>query len=581
MNSRLKNKFKTANPICVLLYCCFFFLLASCAQIVAPNGGKKDVIPPKVVKYVPDSASVNFGAKSIAIFFDEFIQLKDLNNQLIISPPLKNIPDIKVKNKALTINFDKSEQFQPNTTYSINFGNAIQDLHENNPVENFKYIFSTGSFIDSLTVKGKVQTAFDHKTEKGVLVMLYSDYSDSVIYKRTPDYFAKTKDDGTFQINNIRNGKYKLLVLKDANNNYKYDSESENVGFIGDLVDVSDNKKILIEVFQQPAKKLFLKKHMYNTYGNILFVFNKTADSIQIKPLNYTFDDKNVLLNYSKNKDTLNYWFRNINKDSLVLQIKNGNKILDTISLKLIKKEEAAKNKRAPFKLLLLSSPGANQNFDLNSEFKFVFNHPLDPEVFSTSSAQTSIKLKEDSVLYKKDKNLFYKLQSNNVIAINERPDSDKKTTAPSSAQKGSDGIDFKEATGYHLFIPPGTFTDFFGLTNDTIKVDFKTREEKFYGTLKLKIDISEAKGNYIVQLLDDKENVVRVSTIKKGETINYSYLYPQKYFLKIIYDDNSNNKWDTGNLLKKVQPEKVIYNSEPLEIRSNWDSEVEWKIAP
>jgi hypothetical protein len=216
------------------------------------------------------------------VFFDEFIQLKDLNNQLIISPPLENAPDIKVKNKTLTIDFDKEEILKPNTTYSISFGNALQDIHENNPIDNFKYIFSTGSFIDSLVVKGKIENAFDHKTDKGILVMLYTDFSDSVIYKKKPDYFAKTKEDGTFQINNIRTGKYKLLVLKDANANYKYDSESESVGFIDALIDVAEKKNILIDVFQEPSKKLFLKKNNYNSYGKISFIFNKPADSIRI-----------------------------------------------------------------------------------------------------------------------------------------------------------------------------------------------------------------------------------------------------------------------------------------------------------
>lgn len=551
--------------ICTLIY--------SCAQVVAPGGGIKDITPPKVVKYAPDSASLNFRSKSIVVLFDEFIQLKDLNNQLIISPPLENTPDIKVKNKTLTIDFDKEEILKPNTTYSISFGNALQDIHENNPIDNFKYIFSTGSFIDSVIVKGKIENAFDHKTDKGVLVMLYTDFSDSVIYKKKPDYFAKTKEDGTFQINNIRSGKYKLLVLKDANSNYKYDSESETVGFVDTLIDVAEKKNILIDVFQEPSKKLFLKKNNYNSYGKISFIFNKTADSVRIEPLNLSFNDKDVFLDYSKNKDTLNYWFRRDDKDSIILQVKNGNTIIDTVDFTIIKKEDALKSRRNPLRLVVVNSPAGNQNVDLNAEFKIVFNNPLDPVLFS-SIINKEITLLEDSIPIKDYKNLFYTLEPFNTISINNKI-------------IGKDGstkvvpVVFKENTNYHLFIPPGTFTDIFGLTNDTIKIDFKTREEKFYGTLKLNLNIPVTVGNCIVQLLDEKESIVKESNINKSETLFYEYLYPKKYKLKIIYDNNANYKWDTGNLLQKLQPEKVIYNAEPVNTRPNWDLELEWKIIP
>lgn len=581
MRPRLKYIYNKINVISTsanwhistFVYLLICTLIYSCAQVVAPGGGEKDITPPKVVKYIPDSASLNFKSKSIVVFFDEFIQLKDLSNQLIISPPLENTPDIKVKNKTLTIDFDKEEILKPNTTYSISFGNALQDIHENNPVDNFKYIFSTGSFIDSVVVKGKIENAFDHRTDKGILVMLYTDFSDSVIYKKKPDYFAKTKEDGTFQINNIRSGKYKLLVLKDANSNYKYDSESETVGFIDALIDVAEKKNILIDVFQEPSKKLFLKKNNYNSYGKISFIFNKTADSVRIEPLNLSFNDKDVFLDYSKNKDTLNYWFRKDDKDSIILQVKNGNTIIDTVDFKIIKKEDALKSRRNPLRLVVVNSPAGNQNVDLNAEFKIVFNNPLDPVLFNNNISK-EINLIEDSIPIKDYKNLFYTLEPFNTISIN------NKIIAKDGSTKVVPVV-FKENTNYHLFILPGTFTDIFGLTNDTIKIDFKTREEKFYGTLKLNLDIPATAGNYIVQLLDEKESIVKESNINKSETLFYEYLYPKKYKLKIIYDNNANYKWDTGNLLQKLQPEKVIYNAEPVNTRPNWDLELEWKITP
>ncbi len=551
-----------------LCSCILIVLFGSCAQVVAPTGGKIDRISPKVLKYIPDSAALNFNGREIIFLFDEFIQLKDINGQLIISPPLEFIPDVKTKNETLSLIFDKSEKLKPNTTYSVNFGNAIQDIHESNPVENFKYVFSTGNFIDSLTFKGKVETAFEHKTEKGILVMLYKDYNDSTIYKNHPDYFGKTKDDGSFLINNIAAGNYKIMALKDANANYKYDNEGESIGFIDTLINIDKNTNVSFTVFQQPAKKLFVKTAIHGYYGNIMLVFNKPADNIVIQPLNHTFDDKNIFLEYSKNKDTLNYWFRNIEKDSIILQVRNNDRIIDTVSFKTIKKSEALKNNRKPLKFKLLSSPDKNQNFDLNAELLITFNHPIDP-AFIDALNKKEIQLIEDSTLYNGYNNLLYRQKTINTLVI-----SKKSNTSPPASPA------LKENTKYHLLILPGTFTDIFGFTNDSITINFKTREEKEYGSLKLKIDITETKtGNYIVQLLDEKENVLRENNIKKSETLTYQYLLPKKYKLKVIFDDNANYKWDTGNLQKKYQPEKVIYNAEAINTRSNWDIELEWKI--
>ncbi len=561
-----------------ILGCIGILLLASCAQVVSPGGGAKDTNPPKVIQYVPDSASLNFKSRSIAIFFDEYIQLQDLNNQLIVSPPLSKAPDIKVKNKSVIIDLDKDEVLKPNTTYCFSFGNAIQDNNEGNPKENFKYIFSTGNFIDSLTVSGKVENAFDHKTEKGVLVMLYSDLSDSVIYNKLPDYFAKTKEDGSFQINNIHTGKYKIYALKDANANYKYEGEGESIGFIDSLVDASSKKNIQIELFQEPAKKLFLKKYTYNSYGKIVFAFNKAADSVRITPLNHTFNENEVLLDYSKNKDSLMYWIKNYSKDSLYLQVKNGSIVLDTLELKMIKKEDALKYNRNPLRLSLLNSASGNQNFDLNTELKFVFNNPID-----SIKQVENFQLKEDTLLYKTSRRLSFNKYKTSTVQFGYRDSTfwgDDPNNPGVMMSVAFISPKLKENTNYHLFIPPGTFTDIFGLKNDTLKIDFKTREEKYYGTVKLKVNAPSIKHNYIVQLLDEKENIVREDFIKKGDLINYEYLYPQKYKLKIILDENINYKWDTGHLLKKQQPEKVIYYSELINIRSNWDMDLEWKVT-
>lgn len=568
----------------------FVVLLSSCAQVVPPGGGDRDKTAPKVLRYIPDSAKLNFNAKYIVIDFDEYIQLKDLNNQLIISPPFANSPDVKVKNKTLTIDLSK-EKLLPNTTYSVKFGNALQDNNEGNALEDFNYIFSTGPYIDSLGIKGKVQSAFNHKAEKGILVMLYSDLSDSAIYKSQPDFFGKTTADGSFGISNVRPGKYRIYALKDANSDFKYNGESESIGFLEGTVEpysktdttVKDRKEIRIETFEEHPKKVFLKKYAHNTYGKISLYLNRGSDSIRVNTLTAGIPPDDIILNYSKHKDTITYWLKNYDKDSLKLQIVNDTAIVDTVELKLIKKEDALKSKRNSLKLFIARGPGGSQTFDLNADPVITFNNPI-----AGVDESKKIIFTGDSTI-SKNRNFSgisaHRWQDLNSFVIGYW-DSTLVKNPPKNLSGGGmhpvpvySSLALKESTSYTILILPGTFTDIFGLTNDSIKLDFKTQEMKFYGTLKLKIDAPPTKGNYIVQLMDEKETVIREKLINKPGTLDFEYLYPNKYKVKLIYDENANGEWDSGNYLEKIQPERVIYNTEVITIRSNWDADIEWNI--
>lgn len=593
--SRLKkiNSLLTCNQ--TFVYLAIYGFVASCAQVVAPGGGPRDSYAPKVVKYRPDSAATNFQAKSIELTFDEYIQLKDINNQLIISPPLEKIPEIKVRNKTMIIDLE-DQVLRSNTTYSINFGNALQDINENNPKENFSYIFSTGTFIDSLKVNGKVLNGFDHKSEKGIYVMLYSDMSDSAVYKKLPEYFSKTAADGSFRINNVKEGSYKIVALKDLNSNFKYDGDPESIGFSDTLVHTSAKQDISIELFKEPASKVFIKKYSHPSYGKIVIVLNQGSDSLRVN--NLSNDKKGVqeFIELSKNKDTLTYWIKNYDNDSLKLQVNNGNSIIDTLEFKMIKLEAALKNKKNPLKLSVISSQKGSQNFDLNAGLKLTFNNPI-------ADNTGSVQLKEDTSSVNKIKSVV----DDQTRLIIVHADSFDITSGSLDFGKSTESTTriipftrWKENTNYHLTILPATLTDIFGLKNDTIRIDFKTRELKYYGSLNLTLSIPESSkkevkyyegknetlmkissgSHYIVQLLDEKDNIVRENSIDKNETLHFEYLQPNKYRLKLIYDKNGNGKWDSGNYLKKTQPEKIIYNNEPINIRSNWDADIEWKVT-
>jgi hypothetical protein len=278
------------------------------------------------------------------------------------------------------------------------------------------------------------------------------------------------------------------------------------------------------------------------------------------------------LIEFSKTKDTLTYWIDPVDKDSLILQVNNGNTILDTVRFKLIKKDAALKqNLRNPFRLSLTNSSTADL-FDLNKDIRLSFVHPIEK-----INESVPISLMEDSSVYSRYPLVYNKGPESNTVIIH----TPKKIVAKNPVTAGSSkNMLLKENTTYSLTIPPATFTDFFGLSNDTIKMKFRTREEKFYGSVKVHIKSEAISGNYILQLLNEKDAVIRESIISKPEeNIYYDFLHPASYKLKIIFDKNANKKWDTGNFLKRQQPEKVTYNVEAVNIRSNWDLELDWSI--
>ncbi|HEY4799943.1 MAG TPA: Ig-like domain-containing protein [Bacteroidia bacterium] len=568
------------------LFAISYWLLANeCAQIIPPNGGQKDITPPRAIKYIPDSAQTNFKSKNIVISFDEYIQLTDLQKQLMISPPMVNMPDVKVKGKMLYVSL--KDTLLKNTTYALNFGNAIRDITENNPLENFQYVFSTGSFIDSLSLKGTVLNAADQKPEKGVLVMLYDRFDDSIPYKKLPSYFSRTKEDGSYKINNIKAGRYKIFALKDANANYLYDTPAEQISFSDTLIEMGKSSKKNLLLFKEVPKKQKLKKATIAEHGHAIFAFAKPlVDSLKLEFLSQK-PKVNVVYEYSKEKDTLHYWFADDLKDSMKIKVSEGNKILDTVYLRPLTLEQTKNNKRGEkWGLRVRASANKNISLNLNEPFSLSFSHPLlyQSQWHGAKQYDSLLKYFDSRISIKQDSSILSFHDSLNFSSFGNKKINFQKVQVQGSWDRNIGwGLfqlrNWKENTIYHLFIKPGTFTDIFGLKNDTIKIDFKTQEEKYYGTLKLSLKTPKTNLKYILQLLDENNNLVDQQKMSKAQTFNYAYLAPGKYKLRIICDDNDDGKWTTGNYLMHQQPEKIIFYPKAITIRSNWDLELEWKL--
>jgi uncharacterized protein (DUF2141 family) len=546
MKGALQKSIKTQHLF--VLICLLFY---SCAQVVSPTGGAVDTVPPQIVKSIPKNASVNFNAKKIEIAFNEFIQLRELNNQLIVSPPLRKTPDIKVKNKTLSIEIE--DTLKENTTYTFSFGNSIVDFTEGNALENFQYVFSTGSFLDSLTVSGKIEMAFNHVAEKGVLVMLYAaekTLQDSFPYKVLPDYFGKTNELGNYSINNIRKGEYKIFALKDGNSNYLFDSDDERIAFGDSVLSITKPLVVNLELFQELKSKLFIKKPVRNAEGQLSLIFSKPTQNIALQSL---LPEQKFVFKYlemSKRLDTLNFWYAGAEGDSLKFKVLENGQILDTILVKIPTKENSGGRGERASVVSIRSNVNGDGTLDLNKKLTLQFASVLR----KTNTARLRLT----------NRKLDVPLSFSFTDSLKRNALVDAK---------------FVEDSSYLLLIPASSFEDYNGLKNDTVRLAFRIQSLRNYGTLKLAVKLPN-EANYVLQMMDDKENVLREQVLNKSEIIFYEYVKPGLYKFKLLVDSNKNGRWDTGKFLEKKQAEKTIYYVNSLTVRANWDLEEVWDLT-
>lgn len=533
-------------------------LLGGCAQVVTPTGGPKDITPPKVVAYSPENKSINFHAKKIDVTFDEYIQLKDLAKQFIVSPPLKRLPVPVVKGKVLEIPLTK-DTLLDNTTYTFNFRDAVCDLHEGNPYKNFQYVFSTGTYVDSLSVQGIALDAFSHDTIKEGLVLMYTNLDDSTPYKKSPAYCGQTDDHGKYRIDNIKNGNYRIIALSKGAGDYLYHPYSQSIGFKSGIFPLEQNDTINFSLFTEEPTKLQLLKTKGLGKGEIMLTFNKPTDSIKITPLNTsTLTTYNTLYQYSGNRDTLTYWTNYPDLDSLRFIVSRKDSILDTAIVYNLPghatKASSAKKKNAkPEK-----PPSAQVDLNIAEKTPYDFHLP-----FSIKFAQpvTNYDLSKIKLVQRKDTIKLKPVGKSSPYYLSLSPEKD-----------------LISDSAYYLSIMPGAFTNFFNYTNDTIIRHFTIEEQSYYGTLKLNLSISK-KGHYLVQLLTSKNTIYRQDSVNGSNSIFYDGLPPALYGIRIIKDDNNNGKWDIGNYLKGIEPEQVYYSPDKINIRSNWDVSQDWKV--
>ena len=514
----------------------FLFLLSftDCAKKGRPSGGLRDTIAPVILRSAPENFTINFKNNEIRITFDEFIKLKDISKELIISPPLKYAPVITPLSVSKVLKIKILDTLKDNTTYSFNFGNSILDNNEGNLFPNYKYVFSTGSYIDSLTLKGTAIDALLPKTDFPTTVALYQvdqSYKDSLVFLEKPTYITTTLDEtNNFELSNLKQGTYQLIALKEQTRNYTFQPKTDKIGFYKDLITIPTDSLFELRLFKEvPDFKPTRPK--LESSNRISFGYEGKTDNYQITLLTPMEDDFQYQVLKQPGRDTLNFWFKpKVTKDSLVFVTKNKLQI-DTTTVRF----------RELYSDSLRLTAINDRLISLGDTLKLKANTPL----VAINSEKISVVTKDS-------------LAIDFVAQIN---------TKENAAQIV---FDKQEEQLYSITLRNGALTDYLSNTNDSIVYRQQVKPIADFASLNLTLDNAD-EFPLLIELIDEKFKVVKQTYLEANAPVFFEHINPGNYFIRLIMDQNKNKIWDPGNFLDKLAPEKVVYYPSIIELRANW----------
>ena len=547
-------------------------LVLACAKQVALTGGTKDVTPPEAKASSPENGSTNFSSKHkskyIIVKFNEYIKLNDVSSKLIVSPPMEERPTAVVSGKKLKIKLNTT-QLKPNTTYCLNFNDAIADINENNAMNSFVYAFSTGPEIDSMQFAGTVFDSYTRKPVDDAWVMLYTDFSDTAIATKIPDYITKVDKKGNFYINFVAENEYKVFALRDNNSDFMFNLPEESIAFIDTVFrpsveisyDTLKSKKdtlndsivtkyhykpndIKLLLFKENKTPQFFKssKRVKRNYFELVFNFT------QYEKYNFTVPgDSAAFVWATDNPDTVRIWLKDtslIASDTLKIFAEYIDPAFpDSVhydTLKFRKQDKLFPDTLLTMKLSKEKRPDA--------DYSILFSQPI--ETFDTNKL----------TLFGAVDTLFEKMESR----------VEKDSLNPLKLRVIAD---ITEGRKYKIAADSAFATCIYGYTNKADTVDIVPMRETDFGALKV---IFQDDKPYFVELLQGDKVIAHESV--SGKTASFVYLTPGKYDIRVVEDENQNDRWDTGDYSIHLQPEKVFYYPQQYEIRSSWSHEVTWE---
>lgn len=588
-----------------VLICIFSGFLFSCANRgIGPQGGPKDKTPPIAVKSTPKNNAVNFNGKKIEIDFDEIVVLNQFLEKATCSPTCTKAPVVKALGKKISIEYE--DTLETNTTYTIDFSDAIVDNNEGNPLKNFSFAFSTGEVLDTLKISGCVIDAETLDPIKGILVGIHQNLHDSAFTTLPLERIAKTDENGNFTIKNVKEGTFKVFALQDIGGNYLFDIPNERLAFSDSLFQTSITIKskldtIMIDsltidtiIERKIAKyepdsiilKVFEEKHIRHDFikgerkepHKFTLFFNEKQDSMpRIVPLNFEWND-NFILQKNATCDTLAYWITDsltyasdslkfelyypftdtlnnivLQMDTIVLPVKAPKSKTDSKQESSFKKRSKKKNEEPEKKKVehLKLSHNVKSSFDVYSDIVLSFDVPIK----QYDTAKIHLEKKKDS--------LWIPLPIELKV--------DEANMKFSMSQKWTPGQE------YRLTIDSAAFHEYYGKSTNKTKISIKVKSLEEYANLF--VIIENFTGKEILQLLNTREKVEREAKVTDSETA-FENLNPGDYYLKIFIDENDNGVWDTGNYEENRQAESVYYYPAKINLRAFWDVEEEWNYT-
>ncbi|MEL6718717.1 MAG: Ig-like domain-containing protein, partial [Bacteroidota bacterium] len=521
--------------ICCIRYviCCtlLFLLIQSCANPGTLSGGPRDERPPQLdtVLSTPN-LQTRFEKQTIELAFDEWIKLSNVFEQVVISPPIIPTPEITIKKRSVLVEFDEKVEFRENATYVINFGEAVQDLTESNPAEDLRFVFSTGDYIDSLEVSGKVKDALTEEAVENVLVMLYDNLSDTVVRTEVPFYFARTDKEGNFKISNVRADTFKVFALEESISNYLFDFANERIDFLDTFLVVNDSSLNRLEfaIFKED-EDLEIKNINQDQYGLTRIAFNQKPLDLMFK---YEANFEDLYFDYEK--DSLRIWYDLLSRDSSQTEfiISKDSVLTDTLQFSTANRNDLLENGNLT---LQKTSKSIAQN--PLKPLQLLFNHPL------ISFDSTLIQLYEDTT----------RTAVSSQISID----------STAAHRNFTIQYQWKENVTYELEILPNALTDIYDLSNqDSIVVPMSVQSLENFGNINLTLDSLKSEMQYLVSVkLEGGSAVLGEFVVSDTTTWEQSFqgVKTGVYQVEITIDRNKNGKWDSGNYDLKTKPEKII----------------------
>lgn len=586
------------------LYYIFIIIAAavmySCANIGNPSGGPIDKTPPIFMRSNPTPNAVNVKDRKIEIFFDEIVTLKDPSTKIIVSPAQTEMPRMSALGRKVTV--ELVDSLLPNTTYTIDFSNSIQDNNEGNAIDNFAFAFSTGSVIDSMRVSGYVLDSRTLEPMQSVVVGLQSNLADSAFHKEKLQRVALTNDRGQFTIRNVSPGSYHIFALKDLDRDYKFGNPTEDIAFLDSIIVPSIGSReaadtvyndlneidtimratrpayfpndILLSMFNEDRKSQYLANNLRVDSTRISLTFAAASDTLPSLSIVGRNDvpDQWYTLERSQTNDTLTYWIRPphlVSADTLIVATTylrtdtTSNLSWGTDTLKFTFQRQKAKKKKK------------NEETDSLEQIRFMELHPLangTQEVYAPLLLQTGTPIERYS---REAFHLQRKLQNDTTFY----PAEIKSIALRDSTLSRRDlmlKVDWEPGAAYTLAVDSLAMTDIYGLQTKPLKVDFNVRKMEEYGNIVF--NIPAVRDSAIVELLDGTEKIVLRAPVKshRAELLN---LLPGKYYARLFIDRNGNGKYDTGNYDMHLQPEETVYYPGAINLKKNWDVEQTWDI--